>query len=294
MIGLALGQQTPASLVLTMLCRDEDVNLKANLPSWIRFVDYFVFVLDNRTTDGSASTIQTILSKAGKRFKIVMNDFTGFGAARTLGLNAAWESFPQATHVMISDPDWSPNLPTINLRELDLSADVFRFTSIDAPRDGHVSKRKMDWLLRHRQGLSMKYHLHEVLDIGAYTVKSINWEVREVEKKGTWHTTAGHATSTSADRYKFDLSLLDKDLAMYPHDPHVHYYLGVTHENLATKSMATLGLLHPDVQSSVENAIKYLTIRATSAYTDELLEQRWGALIELGNIYMSLKVPFLS
>ena len=278
------------SVILTMLCRDEDVNLKANLPSWLPVIDYFVFVMDDRTTDGSVDTIKAILGKANKKYNIAYNNFTGFGAARTLGLTAAWDNFPDATHVMISDPDWSPILNTIHLHDLDQNFDVFRFTIYDAPRNGQLNKRKMDWLLRHRKGLSMKFHMHEVLSIGDYTVKHINWEVREVEKQGTWHTTVGHSSSVSADRYKFDLQLLYRDLNMYGHDPHPHYYLGVTHENYATKMAPVLGIHHPEVRENVDKAIEFFTKRVTSVYDDELLEQRWGALIELGNIYTSLKV----
>jgi len=40
----------------------------------------------------------------------------------------------------------------------------------------------MDWLLKHKAGLKMRYHLHEVLDIGYYTVKNIPWVVHEIEK----------------------------------------------------------------------------------------------------------------
>jgi hypothetical protein len=280
-----------ASLVLTTLCRDEAVNLKANLPTWIAVVDYFVFVLDSRSTDASENVIKEVLGAAGKPYVIAPNNFTGFGQARTLSLTTAWHHFSNATHVLISDPDWVPNLSTVNLNELDDKADVFRFIIYDAPRDGQSTRRAMDWLLRHRQGLAMKYHLHEVLDIGGdYKVKRTGWEMREVEKKGTWHTTAGHGTSNSADRYRFDLELLAQDLAEFGHDPHVHYYLGTTHELYATKAAGLLGILAPEVQNSIDQAILYYTLRATSVYAEELLDQRWGALIGLGNIYTYLRV----
>lgn len=276
--------------MLTMLCRDEDVNLRANLPTWLSVVDYFVFVLDNRTTDSSINTIESILGGAKKQFAIVTNQFEGFGAARTLSLKTAWEKFPQASHVLIADPDWSPQLSTIQLRELDETADVFRFTVLDAERDGVHNKRKMDWLLRNKAGLAMRYHLHEVVFIGAYTWKNIGWEIREVEKTGTWHSTVGHDTSTSAERYKFDLELLYKDLAMYGHDPHTHYYLGMTHKNVVSKMAAQGQLQSAEAQEHLARAIKYFELRVNSMYAEELLEERWGAIIELGNIYFTLKV----
>lgn len=289
MFGVAVGAP---NIVMTMLCRDEDVNLKANIPNWLRVVDYFVFVVDDRTLDNSVATIESMLNTVGKRYEIVYNNFTGFGAARTLSLNAAWKHFPQATHVLIADPDWQFELKTINKNELDLTHDVFRFTIYDAQRSGKFHTRKMDWLLKNKPGLSMKYHLHEVLSIGNYIPKSIAWEVREVAKAGTWHETVGHGSMDSALRLKSDLLLLYKDLEMYQHDPHVHYYLGSTHQSYAEKAQHTVGLDSEEVQDHIDRAIQHYELRARSAYEEELLEQRWAALIGLGNIYTSLRVRF--
>lgn len=175
----------------------------------------------------------------------------------------------------------------MNIQDLDDPADVFRFTAFD--RNG-VTKRRMDWLLRHREGLAMKYHLHEVLDIGMYSVKQLSWEVREIEKPGTWHTTVGHTNSFAAARYHFDLDLLYKDLAAYGHDPHTHYYLGVTHEAYANKVHPQLGLQHPEVQQHAELAAHYLELRATAHYTDEFPDQRWAVMMQLGVVHMVYKV----
>ena len=276
-----------SSLALTMICRDEEVNFKANLAAWIPVVDYFVFLIDNRTTDNSISTISSILGAAKKDYQIVQYTFTGFGPARTLSLEAAWKHFPQATHVLIADPDWAPDISTMNISDLDETADVFRFTAYD--RNGYT-RRKMDWLLKHREGLAMKYHLHEVLAIGLYSAKNINWEVHEVEKPGSWHTTVGHSDSFSAKRYEFDLDLLYKDLAIYGHDPHAHYYLGVTHDAYASKARQQLGLHHPEVQRHVDKAAEYLELRATAQYDDEFVEQRWAVMMQLGNVYTYMKV----
>lgn len=270
-------------LAITMICRDEDVNFKVNLEKWLPVVSYFVFLIDNRTTDGSVETISTILSSANKKYKIAYYNFNGFGSARTLSLQVAWDEFPFASHVLIADPDWAPDLKTINLSELTGNFDAFRFTAFD--RNG-FSKRRMDWLLRHRKGLAMRYSLHEVLSIGQYTVKNIDWVVHEIEKPGTWHTTVGHSNSMSAQRYEFDLNLLHKDLIEYGHDPHVHYYLGITHEAYYSKSMAEVGANQTAYRHHLDEAIKYLTIRATAShYDDEFVEQRWAAMFSLGTIY---------
>lgn len=130
------------SLVVTMMCRDESVNLRSNLPSWATFTDYFVFLIDVRTIDQSRETIAEILDPKGIPYVIENYTFIGFGDSRTLSLSIAQDRFPQASHVMIADPDWRPDLNTIDKRQLDLSAQVFRFVVFD--RNG-VTRRRMDW-----------------------------------------------------------------------------------------------------------------------------------------------------
>ena len=76
---------TATSIVMTMMIRDEAVNLKSNLPMWLPFIDYFVFIVDDRTSDSSVQTIENVI-KDKSRFKIFPYEFTGFGPARTLSL----------------------------------------------------------------------------------------------------------------------------------------------------------------------------------------------------------------
>lgn len=286
-IGWVWCRDLQPSLVITMMCRDEEVNFKANLAAWTPIADYFVFLIDNRTTDNSVATISSILTAAQKDYQIVMYDFVGFGQGRTLSLETAWKHYPHASHVLIADPDWAPDTSTMDINELDDSADVFRFTAYD--RNG-ITRRRMDWLLKHREGLAMKYHLHEVLAIGMYTAKNINWVVHEIEKPGSWHTTVGHTNSFSAKRYEFDLDLLYKDLAMYGHDPHAHYYLGISHDAFAMRTSEQLGSQHPDVQYHASKAIEFLELRATTLYDDEFVDQRWAVMLQLGSAYAYLKV----
>ena len=75
----------------------------------------------------------------------------------------------------------------------------------------------------------------------------------------------------SAKRYEFDLDLLHKDLALYGHDPHTHYYLGVSYEAFAKESLKQfspqqINQLPKHVNTSISEAIKYLKLRALSTY----------------------------
>jgi hypothetical protein len=276
------------SVVMTLIVRDEAVNIKSNLPLWATIIDYFVFMVDERTSDGTEDAIANVL---GKRvpYQIVYHNFSGFGPARTKSLNNAWKYFPQATHVWIADPDWRPDLETININDLDLVHDAFRFLIYD--RNG-ISTRRCDWLLRHREGLAMRYHLHEVLDIGeTYQPVPITWVVREIEQKGSWHTTVGHGHSMSAQRYVFDLELLAKDLAQYGHDPHVHHYLGITHKAYAEELIrANDNKKSEEAMYHLQLSIEYLKLRILSVYESEFSEQRWACMYSLGIIYAAYLV----
>jgi hypothetical protein len=275
---------------MTMICRDESINFKSNLNHWFDVVDYFVFLIDSRTSDDSVTTLHALFKTRRLDYKIKLYNFTGFGDARTLSLTEAFLTFPNATHVLIADPDWFPLLHTINKNELDLEHDVFRFTIYDR---NEVTTRKMDWLLKHRKGLKMRYNLHEVLDIGNYSAKVIGWEVKEIEKKGTWHTTIGHAHSMSAKRYLFDLQLLSKDLSVYGHDPHTHYYLGITYQAYVEKVLETATSdVVVEVQNEVDLTIKYLLLRIYSEYEDDFIEERWAAMYILGLTYFNYKVSW--
>ena len=288
--------QKQNSIVMTMIVRDEEVNIRSNLPLWIPLIKYFVFMVDRRTSDETVRAIDENL-KGKREYHIEMYEFDGFGPARTASLQTAWKYFSQATHVWIADPDWKPEVNTINLADLDTKNDAFRFLIYD--RNGHTTRR-CDWLLRHRPGLAMRYHLHEVLSIGeTYEWKVIEWVLREIEQTGSWHTTVGHSSSHASKRYIFDLSYLEKDLETYGWDPHTHYYLGVTH-HAYIEALLKEGLdpgngdfILPSGRTyndHLQLAIKYLKLRATSEYRSEFLEERWGVMFLLGGIYSTIMV----
>ena len=73
------------SIVMTMICRDEEVNLRANLAQWFPVIDYFIFLIDSRNTDHTWFYIKrTFQGSKANRFKALSYDFEGFGHARTL------------------------------------------------------------------------------------------------------------------------------------------------------------------------------------------------------------------
>ena len=80
---------------------------------------------------------------------------------------------------MIADPDWRPDISTMKKSDLDLTSYICFFKIYDR---NNVTMRRLDWILRQRSGLKMRYHLHEVVDIGSRTGKSTSWVIHEIEK----------------------------------------------------------------------------------------------------------------
>jgi hypothetical protein len=175
-----------SSIAMTMIVRDEAVNFKSNLHLWVGIIDYFLFLIDRRTQDGSEIEIEKVLRPSNVPYEIVHHDFDGFGSSRTRSLEYTWKFFPQATFVWIADPDWRPDLASIDkslMEHVSPEIDALRFTIVD--RSG-VTTRQCDWLLRQKEGLAMRYHLHEVIDIGMYTPAGVPWVVHEVEQPGVY------------------------------------------------------------------------------------------------------------
>ena len=129
--------KSTASIVLTMILRDEEVNLRSNLPLWNGLIDYYVFLIDDRTVDHSEDTIRRIL-RSDETYVIAPFCFEGFGQARTEALQLAWEHFPAASHVLIADPDWRPDVATISKDDLHQSAETYEFTIFD--RNGYTER----------------------------------------------------------------------------------------------------------------------------------------------------------
>ena len=68
----------------------------------------------------------------------------------------------------------------------------------------------------------------------------------------------------------------------YGHDPHTHYYLGVTHEAYADKTFQANRMYTEEIAYHLNQSVHYLTLRATATYRDEFLEERWGVMLMLG------------
>ncbi|CAM9713169.1 unnamed protein product [Choristocarpus tenellus] len=195
------GGQTENEYILCMLMivRDEEVNLRLNLPLWRDIIDCYVVGVDDRTKDDTIQVVNAVLPANKSRF-IFLYNFEGFGQARNEVLRATRNTFPHATHLLVADADWRPNLDTVDLSQLDLVHRSFQFLIWD--RSGHTT-RTSSWLMRNEEGLGFKYRIHEVIDSanakGLLPSKKIGWEVHEVEGNYSWHTNLhGHSRTAEA------------------------------------------------------------------------------------------------
>lgn len=241
------------TLVLALMVRDEEANLRLNLPRWKDVADAVVCGIDDRTTDGSAHAVLDALDVDNWVFYF---RFENFGQGRTLVLAEAWRKFSHCSHVLTLDPDWEPL--SLAKSDLDWTHRTYFFTVRD--RNG-MTTRALNWLVRHEQNLTFRYRVHEELEQGtAGPDKLVSWQMheKEIEGRTSWHK---GGSSHSYERYLDDLELLYLDLRDGGgRDNHTLYFLGLTH--LAALE-AKLGVGEhsrtPEVDAHVNRGMRYLT-----------------------------------
>jgi hypothetical protein len=93
----------------------------------------------------------------------------------------------------------------------------------------------------------------------------LSWEIQESKEHDNWHADA-HEHSESYERYAFEISELEKDLAVDPSDHRLLYYLGFDH--LAAWEAGSREGVAPEVLAEhIEKSFRYLEQRAQPRYT---------------------------
>lgn len=292
LVALARAQESP-SLLLALMVRDEEDNLRANLPQWAPIGDAVVCGIDERTTDQSARAVVESLPSLPRW--IFSFRFENFGQGRSVVLREAWRKFSNVSHVLTLDPDWQPQI--LAKSELDWMHRNYLFLVWD--RNG-LTTRTLNWLVRHEPGLKFERRLHEQLvqpgELGP--VKRVSWKVleREVSGRRSWHTTDANGHSQSYERYLKDIKLLEADLVdLGPNDRQTLYYLGATHLS-ALEAMVGIGEHQrtPQTEYHVSCGIRYLERRLSIRELDidlsqqprtRINEQTWAAMRWLAHAY---------
>lgn len=65
------GEPRDLSICLLLIVRDEELNLRSNLPLWQDVADCYVIGVDDRTTDGTVQTILDVLPDDKQRCRVV-------------------------------------------------------------------------------------------------------------------------------------------------------------------------------------------------------------------------------
>ncbi|CAM9588914.1 unnamed protein product, partial [Scytosiphon promiscuus] len=246
------------SLCLLLIVRDEAASLRANLPLWIDVVDCFVIGIDDRTTDDTPHVIQEVLGGNHPRF-VFFYTFQGFAQARNAVLRSTMQNFPDATHVIVADADWRPNLATIDKSELDFVNGSFPFLVHD--HTGHTA-RVLGWLLRFDEGLRFKYR----------------YDVQVVESDSNW-SSKFHQHSQSSERYRFDLNLLELDYEDDPTDLHTLFYLAGITKFAYIESLMGKGTHQktPELEALVTSGMSYFRQAVDLHGEMENSELVWGS-----------------
>mmetsp|Transcript_10887 Transcript_10887/g.32488 ORF Transcript_10887/g.32488 Transcript_10887/m.32488 type:complete len:477 (+) Transcript_10887:271-1701(+) len=280
-VCLAAAAAEVPSLLLALMARDEEANLRANLPRLSELTDAAVCGVDDRTVDASARAVTETLRNAA-HFVFYLR-FAGFGRARTEVFREGWAAFPRASHVLVLDPDWEATPGTLKKAQLDFKHRTFLFTVWD--RNG-LTMRTLNWLVRWEAGLSFEHQLHEQLVQPPARqpghANLLTWRfVERADVRMSWHAAHGH--SQSYGRYLADLEVLKANLGeLGPNDSHTLYYLGVTHLS-ALEALLGIGE-HPRTAQAEEHmagAVAWLTLRlkppiaAVSAHEHTLAATRW-------------------
>ena len=136
--AVARGQQEPGTFMLTMIVKNEALRLETSLPAWAPIIDYWVIGVDRNNTDNTEDVIAKHLSHVPGEILIV--DFDGMGPTWTKVVEHGLKKFPEASHGILADADFTPLPSTMSKWDLDRSCSKHTFTVLEA--DGTVRERE--------------------------------------------------------------------------------------------------------------------------------------------------------
>jgi len=272
-----LSRPAAATLMLVMVVKNERAHLERSLPKWAPLVDYWIVGVDDKNTDGSEELIQSTLGHLPGEMMTVQ--FDGMGPTLTQLIQRGLEKYPNATHGILADADFTPiSTPADwSKHELDLMTSKHSFTIWN---EKNKEWRRMDWIYRNIPGVKVIRRTHQTLEVPAipgqlrYT-KEITFQVREYT--GGYQDRSG----TKQDTY---IRWLEKDLEEMPGDGRTVYYLAVA--NLL-KFMSGHDP-HWQVRENgptLKNALEALKLfRECSQMSSSSSEQRYFALTEAAQL----------
>jgi hypothetical protein len=206
--------------------------------------------------------------------QVVVN-FDGMGPTWTVLVEKGLELYPNCTHGIVSDADFTPITTKLDKSQLDTecSKHMFQIMSFDG---GTV--RNMDWIYRNIPGAAVRRRTHQSVEVpvqpGQRVFQTlINLVVQEYS--GGYQDRSGKKSQTY-------LNWLHKDLEEMPGDPRTIYYLGHAHLEQIGPDARNAVLKGAPEAEHVHKALEYFRWRADIRFGYH--EERWFAMLKAGEI----------
>jgi len=276
-IMAAKNKPADSTLMLVMVIKNEREHLERSLPKWAPLVDYWLIGVDDKNTDGSEEVIQKTLGHIpGEIYNVT---FDGMGPALTQLVKRGLERYPNATHGVLADADFTPISTPLDWskHELDLTTSKHSFTIWN---EKGKEWRKMDWIYRNIPGVHVIRRTHQTVEVPSipgqlrYT-KEITFQVREY---------TGGYQDRSGNKQQTYIRWLEKDLEEMPGDGRTVYYLAVAHLLAFMSGPDPHGQVRdngPNMKHALA-ALKYFRECATIESASS--EQRYFALTEAAQL----------
>ncbi|KAJ3452515.1 lipopolysaccharide assembly protein b [Anaeramoeba flamelloides] len=254
-----------------MLTRDESENLQRTLPLWKNVIDYWVIGVDVLNTDNSEEIIYNELGHLPG--KIVVVNFTGMGPTWTILVEEGIKSFPEATHGIIADADFSPLNNHFDRSQLDPMSSKHLFEMYS---DERRNIRTLDWVYRNIPGVKIERRVHQIIKVP---------KIPGQEQYATWidlpveDREGGYMDRTGEKQLRY-IYYLELDLQDFPNDTRTLYYLGYAHYEFFFKNQDNP---QPEHWEHLAKGVEILEQR--SKIPKGNYEERWFSILLRAEIY---------
>ena len=186
--GQRRENRQPGKLLLNMLIKDEAEHLERSLPKWAPLIDYWIVgigicsldvnerqglfsialeitrflitLADDKNSDNSAEVVKKHLGHIPG--EIVIVKFDGMGPTWTQLVEIGIKNYPNATHGIISDADFTPITRHLDKWELNTECSKHMYMIRSPGTSGNV--RNMDWIYRNLPGARVERRVRNCAD----------------------------------------------------------------------------------------------------------------------------------
>jgi hypothetical protein len=277
------GVRPPGTLLLNILSKNEAEHFRRTLPVWAQIIDYWVIGIDEDTTDDSVAVVNEILGHIPGKI-VTIRGFDGMGPSWSEIVKEGYESYPEATHGIISDADFAPlNVKAFDKRELDIRASKLSYTMWT---EDHQHHRNLDWIYRNVRGAYVARRTHQQVKVPSLPDQATHNDVYRghVQSLPCDERTGGFQDRTGSSRkWSRYTGWLLKDLQEYPDDTRSWYYTAhASFDHFLQIFQRAPAELTPFDWRRLEESEMFFQKRIAHAGR---FEERYFAVIKLAEIY---------